>query len=232
MKKYDIFLDGKQHVIAIVGAGGKTTVMYEMAAYFADCGKKVVVSTTTHIFRPTENYAADEQEVSVLWKQNRYAVIGAYAENNKLTMSDAELLNKMLLKADIVLLEADGAKGLPCKVPAVHEPVILSACDIVIAVMGMDALKRPVPKVCFRLNETLELLQCSKEHLLTEADMAAILVSDRGSRKGVADRKFFVVLNKCDSKAAVKSALQIAAALQHNNIPSDNILLRGEAVHE
>ena len=35
--------------------------------------------------------------------------------------------------ADIVLIEADGAKRNPCKVPASHEPVIVAASDIVIS---------------------------------------------------------------------------------------------------
>ena len=38
--------------------------------------------------------------------------------------------------SDLVLVEADGSKRLPCKVPADHEPVLLPESDIVVAVLG------------------------------------------------------------------------------------------------
>ena len=52
--------------------------------------------------------------------------------------------------ADAVFLEADGAKGLPCKAPAAHEPVLLPQSDILLAVAGLSALGRPLEQVCFR----------------------------------------------------------------------------------
>ena len=41
--------------------------------------------------------------------------------------------------SDLVLIEADGSKRLPCKVPADHEPVLLPESDIVVAVLGLSA---------------------------------------------------------------------------------------------
>lgn len=49
----------------------------------------------------------------------------------------------------MVLLEADGAKRMPCKVPAAHEPVLLPESDIVLTVAGLSALGRPLREVCF-----------------------------------------------------------------------------------
>ena len=44
--------DNKKHIISLVGGGGKTTIMYELAEHFAEQGKRVVVLTTTHIWLP------------------------------------------------------------------------------------------------------------------------------------------------------------------------------------
>ena len=67
-------------------------------------------------------------------------MVGEEAENGKLkALTEAELREYMQI-AQVVLVEADGAKGKPCKVPADFEPVIPDECDIVIGVMGMDAL--------------------------------------------------------------------------------------------
>lgn len=48
--------------------------------------------------------------------------------------------------ADIVLIEADGSRRMPCKAPAAHEPVLLPQCDIVLAVAGVSALGESLEK--------------------------------------------------------------------------------------
>lgn len=47
-------MDGKRlcRVISIVGAGGKTSTMFQLAKEYAGMGKRVIVTTSTHIFRP------------------------------------------------------------------------------------------------------------------------------------------------------------------------------------
>ena len=119
------FLAEKGHVVSLVGGGGKTTLLYAFARHCAAKGWRVLVSTTTHIRQPGENYAADEAALASLWAAGRYAVAGVPAEQGKLTALPPEQLTCWMAQADMVLLEADGAKRMPCKVPAAHEPVLL-----------------------------------------------------------------------------------------------------------
>lgn len=79
------FLAEKGHVISLVGGGGKTTLLYAFARHCAAKGWRVLVSTTTHIRQPGENYAADEAALASLWAAGRYAVAGVPAEQGKLT---------------------------------------------------------------------------------------------------------------------------------------------------
>lgn len=45
-------LDMARHrMVALVGAGGKTSTLYALARQAADSGRTVVVTTTTHILR-------------------------------------------------------------------------------------------------------------------------------------------------------------------------------------
>lgn len=44
-------------------------------------------------------------------------------------------------------IEADGAKRLPLKAPGEWEPVIPEFVDLVIGVVGMDALGEPIRKI-------------------------------------------------------------------------------------
>lgn len=109
------FLAEKGHVISLVGGGGKTTLLYAFARHCAAKGWRVLVSTTTHIRQPGENYAADEAALAALWAAGQYAVAGVPAEQGKLTALPPEQLARWMAQADIVLLEADGAKRLPCR---------------------------------------------------------------------------------------------------------------------
>lgn len=197
---FDFFSDGKKHTICLVGGGGKTTVMYELAAAWAACGRRVLVLTSTHILRPVDgSFAADVPAVQNLWQQRRYAVIGTpELATGKLTLPPQSVYEELKLQADVILCEADGSRHHPCKVPAEHEPVLWPDSDIVLAVAGMDALGRPLAQACQRPQLAAELLGCGTEKILDEQMLAALLLSEQGARKNVGTRTYYIVLNKCD----------------------------------
>jgi probable selenium-dependent hydroxylase accessory protein YqeC len=204
---FDFFTDGKKHNICIVGGGGKTTVMYELAAAWAACGCKVLVLTSTHILQPADgSFAADAAAVHNLWQQRRYAVIGTpELASGKLTAPPQDLYEALQLQADVILCEADGSNHHPCKAPAAHEPVLLPDSDIVLAVVGMDALGCPLAQACQRPQPAAAFLGCSLDSVIDEQMLAALLLSEQGARKNVGKRTYYIVLNKCD---LIKAAQQ------------------------
>lgn len=213
------FINEKGHIISIVGAGGKTTLMYRLAECFAGQGMRVLVTTTTHIFKPEgDKWAKNRKELQILWSQGMYAVMGKACGGGKLEGLPEQELVEYMQDADIVLIEADGAKGMPCKVPAEHEPVIWETSDIVIGVMGMSALGKPLQEVCFRKKEAKELLGVSETEQMSVELMAEILASDRGTRKNVGDREFYVVLNQCDCEERVREGEKIRHLLKEQKI--------------
>ena len=203
---FDFFSDEKKHNICLVGGGGKTTVMYELATAWAACGRKVLVLTSTHILQPADgSFAADAAAVQNLWQQGRYAVIGTpELSTGKLTAPPQGLYNELKLQADVILCEADGSRHLPCKAPAAHEPVLLPDCDMVLAVAGMDALGRPLAQACQRPQLAAALLGCSLDSVIDEQMLAALLLSEQGARKNVGARAYYIVLNKCDLLKAMQ----------------------------
>ena len=52
-----------------------------------------------------------------------------------------------------------------------------------------------------------------ENYLLTEKDMASILLSDQGLRKDVGDRRYIAVLNQCDDSTVRESAEQVREML-------------------
>lgn len=197
---FDFFTDGKKHNICLVGGGGKTTVMYELAAAWAACGRKVLALTSTHILQPADgSFAADAAAVHNLWQQRRYAVIGTpELATGKLTLPLQSVYEELKLQADVILCEADGSRHHPCKVPAEHEPVLLPDCDMVLAVAGMDALGNSLQQACQRPQLAAELLGCGAEKILDAQMLTVLLLSEQGARKNVGKRAYYIVLNKCD----------------------------------
>lgn len=209
------FFGQGKHVVSLVGGGGKTTLMYFLAKTCAKEGKKVLVTTTTHIFMPArELYAQTAAEAEALWAGGSFAVIGTpEPEKGKLKMPPRELLESLTVKADVVFIEADGSKHCPIKVPRPGEPVLPEQSDLVIAVMGLSAIGKPLHECCFGLAEAAELLGTAADHILTEEDAAKILSSERGSRKDVGGRRYCVVLNQCDDGRCRRSGNEIAGWL-------------------
>ena len=203
---FDFFTDGKKHNICLVGGGGKTTVMYELAAAWAACGRKVLVLTSTHILQPADgSFAADVPAVQNLWQQGRYAVIGTpELSTGKLTAPPQDLYEALQLQAGVILCEADGSKHHPCKAPAAHEPVILPDSDIVLAVAGMDALGNSLAQACQRPQMAADLLDCSADKIIDAQMLTALLLSEQGARKNVGTRAYYIVLNKCDLLKALQ----------------------------
>lgn len=200
------FLNEKKHVISLVGAGGKTSIMFSLANYYAKKGLKVIVTTTTHIKKfQNVNYVTNLKQLEAAFKANDYAVIGKECEDNKLKMLDYDQLKQFIKLADIVLIEADGAKNKSFKVPNFKEPVLIDECDIVIGVVGLNSLNKKYQDACFRLEEALKFLDKKADDLIEVDDMVKVILAEKGLKKDVKDRDYFVVLNNCEPKQKEKA---------------------------
>ncbi len=221
LEKIFPFLAEKGHIISIVGAGGKTTLMYFLAEQYAGRGHNTLVTTTAHILRPARFEAENAEEIRRLWQKGRYAVIGRKSSDNKLTAP--ENIGEYISMADSVIIEADGAKTLSFKAPESHEPAIYPKSDIAIGSAGLDALGRRLKDACFRAERAAELLGCDEEHIITAEDIALMLSSYEGQRKNTEGMRYYALLNKCDNEDLLKDALYIKELLNKNGV-SDVII--------
>ena len=226
-KQFIEALKAGRHVVCLVGGGGTTTLLYELAQTLADCGRRVLVCTSTHIWQPAaEVYAENAAAVSRLWQQHSYAVLGTpELATGKLTAPPAELYSSLKQSADVVLCEADGAKHLPCKVPAAHEPALLADCDVVVAVCGLDALGQPLRQACLRAPLAAALLGVSEATPLTAAHLVRLLTAAEGARKNVGSRQYYVLLNKCDLVTRAQLA-ELRSLLFKAGLRKEQLLLR------
>lgn len=225
----------KKKIISFVGGGGKTSLIYELGSELSRLGKKVIITTTTHMFMPKSNVVLTgkkEDIIKLLYSENMITV-GMLCDKKDTKFEHNQLKNKKTLDrieegslkkisglpkemavslielAHFVLVEADGSKRLPLKIPAEHEPVILEGSNLVIGVCGIDAIGKSIKGICHRSNLVSKFLDIDEEHIINESDIAKILLSDKGQRKHVkCDYK--VIINKVDTRERFEIAKNIA----------------------
>lgn len=108
-------------VTAVMGSGGKTSLLYQLAEELRPCGT-VLLATTTHIMRPPQYpFAGTAEELAAALAAHGAACAGSYTPEGKLT---APAFAGWQQAADFVLVEADGSKRLPAKAHETWEPVL------------------------------------------------------------------------------------------------------------
>ena len=144
---------------ALVGAGGKTTLMYALARRMADAGRRVVCTTTTKIFPPENGLPVvllegEADPVAAVHDALRAApcVVAAgrpLPDVRKLDGVSPRMLGVLsaALPDVLFLVEADGAARKPLKAPAAHEPVLPEPLDCCVAVVGLDSVGQPLDDV-------------------------------------------------------------------------------------
>lgn len=109
----------------------------------------------------------------------------------------------LVCSADYVLVEADGAKTLPLKAHAEHEPVIPACAGRTVCVVGVDGLGVPVSQTCHRPQRFAQLAGVSVDDAVTPEAVAAVLCVE-----GLHD---VVLINKVETAADWRAAQRIAA---------------------
>ena len=197
-------------MISLVGGGGKTATMFYIGNFFANMGKKVIITTSTHIAKPDKFVEIKSAKELCNISFGDEPVVVGIDEGKKLSSLPVSELEKFKDYADVVLVEADGAKRLPIKIPREeNEPVIPKCSDVCIVCMGIDAVGKALKEKCFRFERAYDIFGWSEEHILTCEDVARILTSKYAGLKGVDDLRTVFVINKADKGTDLEKALKV-----------------------
>lgn len=204
-------------IISVVGAGGKTITIEQLAMEYKQLRKRVIITTTTHMFKPSNFLWCSEESSEILnsYLERDYATwIGLPCGDEKIMAPKPSFLDKLKEFNIPMLIEADGAKRLPFKVPKDNEPVILSGSHMVVGVLGMDALGKSIKEICFRSEMVAHYLHKTENQLITKEDYIEVIKGSNGLAKGVTkDMQYIVILNKVDNEERLREACQIREIL-------------------
>ena len=196
---------GDAENIAVVGGGGKTTLLCRMA----ETGiRPLILTTTTRVQRPfplknlqihdSPGYPDRTQtaRVPVLW------VNGRNAAGDKWLAPPAEEMERLLARPGDrrVVIEADGSKGRPIKAPGPGEPVIPGNTSLVIAVIGMAGFGRIADEsTVHRIERYSDLTGAPTGSRIEEASLISLLGHPAGIFSGAPLKaRRLVLLNQVD----------------------------------
>lgn len=154
-------------ITAVIGSGGKTSLILRLAQELCKQGK-VIITTSTLIY-PTAEFPVVEHIAAF----DGCVCVGTPCENGKLK-APQQSFEELSALADFVLVEADGAKHLPLKAHLPHEPVIPNDSHVV-CVVGASGLNRPIAEAVHRWERFYELTQT---HTATPQAVAAALEAE------------------------------------------------------
>lgn len=183
--------------IAIIGGGGKTTLMGVLANEFD--GERVAMCTTTKIYKPKEYTTNCRRE----HMQGVFANSGCMTFGSdflhKLANPPDDFFTYALEYCDRLLIEADGSARLPLKAPNDTEPVYVPNVDCVIAVLGLGGIGKTIGECCHRPELVCGVLQKSVDDLVTVEDILLLLTHKDGVFKNAPNVCKKVVLNQMDT---------------------------------
>lgn len=219
---------GSASVIALCGAGGKSTLMFALAEEFGAAGERVLVTTTTkmgleQICGRWPSYSATDAEtlcavvarspvpVAIAFSHVD-AVLGKVVGYSPATIDQVSVIGPFKR----ILVEADGSAGRPLKAPALHEPVFPLATDVVVMVAGANGLQgRLSDETVFRARLWSERSGIPLSSPVTPESLATMVVHPEGLAKGAPERARRVLfLNQCDDPRRLDSALRTLESLR------------------
>jgi probable selenium-dependent hydroxylase accessory protein YqeC len=216
---------GSHEVIALIGGGGKTALLFALAKELHAKGLRVITSTTTKIFEP-----AQEQTPSLIMEADEWKAMASVQEgllqNGHVTFAverfpegkiggvDPQIIERMAqeLSVDHIIVEADGALRLPLKAPGDQEPLIPSATTLLIPMVGIDALGKPLNKEhAFRPERIAELTGAQLGDPITPHLIAQVITHPQGLIKGAPQgARIIPFINKVETTECITGAHAVA----------------------
>jgi len=201
-------------VVAIVGGGGKTSLLYRLGEEAVGLGRATIIAGTTR-FTPrslpgleTSMIEAGDETIidearEALSPDRPLVLHSGGGTKGRLQPITSEIADGLaaLPGLGLLALESDGSKMLAFKAPAEHEPVIPSSATHVVAVVGLSALNAPLDNEHVHRPERVREIVGPEERCTAEV-IARVLADERGGRKHVGDRSYTVVVNQADIEPA------------------------------
>jgi molybdenum cofactor cytidylyltransferase len=209
--------------VAFVGAGGKTTALFQLAR---ELPPPVIVTATTHLhveqIKLADSHWVMESSADLAdLKKNLRGVmlVTGPIEGNRTTGLNGHLIDRLraVCKARALpfLIEADGSRQRPLKAPAEHEPPIPEFVETVVVVTGLSGLGKPLTEEFVHCPEIFaRLSDLAIGETITPEILACLLIHPEGGLKNIpAEARRVALLNQADTNELQSQAKSITGKL-------------------
>lgn len=220
IKLTELFNINKGDIVSIVGSGGKTTLLFQLAMELRN-EYNVLVSTSTRIFEPSTDYydyLYTDIESYVknknLIRKNSVTVVSKSidTETKKLIGIDDNDLDILINDFDIILLEADGSRNLPLKGWKKHEPPVLNKTNKTIGIIPVNLINKKTDKAFIYGFDEFNILTDFSEYIDFEA-IGKICSSYEGLFKN-SKGSLHLFLNKADAEEEFQVSKELSKYLK------------------
>jgi len=218
-------ISDSEHV-ALVGGGGKTTTMWSMARELSRRAATVVTSTTkageVPLGIPVVTWAAElpghdlQESMSTALQLSNLVALARGVRDRRLEGVSPVVVDEVFFRcgASYIINEADGARMLPFKAPADHEPVIASTTTLAVIVVGLDALGAPIDEAhVHRPEQIAAVTGAARGATLSPDHIAAIVREYLRKIEGLESVRAAALINKADSGPEDPGVTSLTSAL-------------------
>jgi probable selenium-dependent hydroxylase accessory protein YqeC len=230
---------GERENISLVGAGGKTTLMYLLGKALSANGYRVITTTTTKILEPepddTPYLSLGESHETILTKVDHHGhvtVASRRLASGKLKGIPPQQVDELWKsgRADYLIVEADGAARKPLKAPAPYEPVIPVSTGVVITLVGVDGFNAQLSEeTVFRSDIFSRLTGLSQGEKITFEAISVLFTHPNGLVRGApSSARIVPFVNKVDLNKGLRKARQFARLILDSRDPRIDRVVLGQ----
>lgn len=217
---------GHGAIVAAVGGGGKTSLVYGLATEASGRGLSAIVTTTTKFTRPpgltmpevvetTDSRAAADIGATLKAGEVLVASTGTGTRDRLLGFLPDTIASLAALGPGLITVEADGSAHRPFKAPGPNEPVIPACATDVVVCVGLDVLGHALDQTWVHRPEIVaQLAKAALGAPVTANLIVRTLLHPDGGRKGVpGSSRVHALLNHPATDEHERLAVHIAERL-------------------
>lgn len=179
-------------ITAIVGAGGKTTVLSKLVEYAGLKGQPTLVTTTTRLYESqvalwNPYYGTDfndaEDACHKAMQRGRCAAWFSGIDGTKVTSLPSQAIDEMHMVHPNwqILVEADGAKEKWLKAPKTTEPIIPAKTTTTIGVVNLQMLGMELTEEhVHNLGAVADIMERAEGAVVTSSMLARLVLHPQG----------------------------------------------------
>lgn len=231
MNLSNLILNNPHHIVAVIGSGGKTTLI-RMLAKENRSAKRVFISNTLNMERipETEIDFVDyefRQDYSLCDYSNPGVYVLAYDidQDNTLRGLPLEVLEKQMDCFELCLIECDESRQRPLKAWRANEPVLPASTDITLGVLDITSLGRKISvETVHNLDVFCDLTSKKVGDIITRADIKQLVLDPKMMFRTAKGQKVLFI-NKVEDGILTDYARGLAREIALSPASPDVILI-------